>query len=130
KVHNLFLMANALDRIVIAKGETFSFWTQIGQATKKHGYVEGRGINHGRITKAPAPGLNQMANTLFDAALAADCDILEQHAPMPGAACASAPERRIAVAWDYFDLRFKPKRDLMLRVSFEKGVLVVRMSGA
>ncbi len=130
KVHNLRRAAMSLDGTIIPAGRTFSFWRQLGQATRGRGYAAGRMLKEGCMVPAVGGGLCQLSNALYDVALTAGCRILERHAHsriVPGSAAAGG--RDATVAWNYVDLRFAGARDLRLGVSLERGDLVVTLSG-
>ena len=126
KVQNLRRAAAALDSIVVPAGEVFSFWRQLGRASRRRGYVVGRMLQQGCLVPAVGGGLCQLSNALYEAALQAGCDIVERHAHsriVVGSAAASG--RDATVAWNYVDLRFRPRRDLMIRARVDHDALVV-----
>jgi vancomycin resistance protein VanW len=128
KVHNLYLAANELDRVIVRKDEVFSFWTQLGCPSKARGYVQGRIFRNGRMEKKPGIGLSQLSSALYDASLQEGCEILERHErAMRAPGSDIAPSVDTMVAWNFADLRFRANRDVMLRVTFERGSLFVRM---
>src|SRR5688500_5487367 len=47
KVQNLRCAARRLNGVRIKPGEVFSFWKQMGRATRRRGYVEGRQLQEG-----------------------------------------------------------------------------------
>ena len=113
KVHNLRHAAALLDGIVVPAGATFSFWKQIGRANRRRGFVTGRMLQQGCLVAATGGGLCQLSNALYVAALHADCEIVERHAHSRRVAgSAAALGRDATVAWNYVDLRFRPRRDL------------------
>ncbi len=127
KVHNLRAAARLLDRTVLPAGAVFSFWRQMGRASGRKGFVSGRMLQEGCLVPATGGGLCQLSNALYDAALKADCAIVERHAHsriVPGSTAARG--RDATVAWNYVDLRIAAKQDVMLRVLVERDALVVR----
>lgn len=128
KVQNLRRAARMLDGVVIPAGQTFSFWRQVGRATRRRGFVDGRMLQGGCMVPAVGGGLCQVSNALYDVALQAGCTIVERHAHsrlVPG-----APSGRDAtVAWNYVDLRFRPGTALRLHVRLTADELVVRLHG-
>lgn len=129
KVHNLRLAARALDGVVIPAGAVFSFWRQLGRASRARGFVPGRMLQQGCLVPAVGGGLCQLSNALYDAALQAGCAIVERHAHsrvVPGSAAERG--RDATVAWNYVDLRFRPSRALRLGVELERDELVVGLS--
>ena len=131
KVQNLRRAARAFDGLVIPAGATFSFWRQLGRASRRRGFVDGRMLQGGCMVPATGGGLCQMSNALHDVALQAGCTIVERHAhshQVPGSA--AAPGRDATVAWNYVDLRFRPASTVQLRVLLTRDELVVRLQGA
>jgi hypothetical protein len=129
KVHNLRRAAMSLDGVVIPNGAVFSFWRQLGRATRARGYVDGRMLREGCMIPALGGGLCQLSNALYDVALRAGCEIVERHAHsriVPGSAAAAG--RDATVAWNYVDLRFSSPRELRLGVSLDRHDLVVELS--
>lgn len=126
KVHNLRAAARLLDLTLIPAGATFSFWRQLGRASRQRGFVPGRMLQEGCMVAATGGGLCQLSNALYDAALQAGCEIVERHAHsrlVPGSAALRG--RDATVAWNYVDLRFRSRADLLLRVQVERDELVV-----
>jgi hypothetical protein len=110
KIHNLRLAAAAIDGVEIAAGGTFSFWKQIGPATRSRGFVTGRELREGCLIGNVGGGLCQLSNGLYEAALDAGLEITERHAHsriVPGSRAARG--RDATVFWNYVDLRFRSK---------------------
>ncbi len=131
KVHNLRRAARLLDGVVIPAGRTFSFWRQVGRASRARGFVGGRMLQQGCMVPAVGGGLCQLSNALYGAALQAGCTIVERHAHsrvVPGSAATHG--RDATVAWNYVDLRFCPAQTLQLSVRLTADELVVRLLGA
>jgi hypothetical protein len=129
KVHNLRRAAMSLDGTLIPAGAVFSFWRQLGRATRARGYVEGRMLREGCMIPALGGGLCQLSNALYDVALQAGCEIRERHAHsrlVPGSAAAAG--RDATVAWNYVDLRFSSTRDLRLSVTLDSETLSVGLA--
>lgn len=128
KVQNLRRAAAALDGLELPAGQVFSFWRQVGRATRGRGYVEGRMLREGCMMASVGGGLCQLSNALYDAALAAGCDIVERHAHsqvVPGSAAMAG--RDATVAWNYVDLRFVSPEPRLLRVVLGARTLTVRL---
>jgi vancomycin resistance protein VanW len=79
KEKNIALGSAAIDGIVIAPGEVFSFCRVIGPTTCKRGYVPGLEMHDQELTRSPGGGLCQLANLLFAMAVHADAEIVERH---------------------------------------------------
>ena len=96
KVVNLRLAATRLDHRLIPAGETFSFWRQVGPATRRKGYQPGRMLQGGCVIPSVGGGLCQLSNALFQIALDAGCTIVERHGHsrlVSGSAIAPRPRR-------------------------------------
>src|SRR6266478_430431 len=106
KIQNLRIAAQRLNGTCIAAGREFSFWRQLGRATKARGYVPGRELREGCLIPAIGGGLCQLSNAIYELALQAGCAITERHAHsrvIPGSAAERG--RDATVAWNYIDLR-------------------------
>ncbi|MCR4312315.1 MAG: VanW family protein, partial [Candidatus Uhrbacteria bacterium] len=69
KIINLRLAAQAIDGVLIQPDETVSFWSLVGNPTKRCGYVSGMLLSNGNVTEGIGGGLCQMANILYWMAL-------------------------------------------------------------
>jgi hypothetical protein len=128
KVQNLRRAAAVLDGLVLAPGEVFSFWREVGRATEQRGFVHGRMLLQGCLIPAVGGGLCQLSNALYVVALGAGCRIVERHAHshrVPGSAAADG--RDATVAWNYVDLRFAAPRELLLQVRLTGRDLIVSL---
>jgi hypothetical protein len=130
KVHNLRRAAAALNGVMIPEGEVFSFWRQIGPATPARGYASGRMLQQGCLVPSVGGGLCQISNALYQTALESGCEIVERHAhsrAVPGSA--TEWDRDATVAWNYVDLRFRPKTTVMIEAFLTADELVLRLRG-
>jgi hypothetical protein len=128
KVHNLRRALAALDGVVIPAGAEFSFWKQVGKATRRRGYVTGRMLQQGCLVPAVGGGLCQLSNALYDVALQAGCAITERHAHtriVPGSAASMG--RDATVAWNYVDLRFRAPFDLVFEAQLTADTMIIRL---
>lgn len=128
KVQNLRQAARALHGRVIAPGETFSFWANVGRATRSSGYVRGRELREGCIIPNVGGGLCQISNALYDVALQAGAEIIERHAhsrQVPGSQAEAG--RDATVFWNYVDLRFRLPVTAQLAVELSRNNLTVRL---
>lgn len=131
KVHNLRVAARKLDRALLAPDALFSFWKELGPATRRRGFTSGRMLQEGCLVASTGGGLCQLSNALYNAALQAGCEIVERHAHsriVPGSL--STVDRDATVAWNYVDLRFRSARPLLLRVTMSGEALDVRFHAA
>lgn len=77
---NIELAAEALNgRMIDANGGTISFNTCTGERTKEKGYKEAAAIAGGASVKETGGGVCQVATTLFNALLRADCSIVKRY---------------------------------------------------
>ncbi len=128
KVQNLRVGARALDGTVIAAGEIFSFWAQMGQPTRARGFVEGRELRQGCLIPTVAGGLCQLSNSLYQAAKRSGCEIVERHGhTAPIANSPFPPGEDATVFWNYVDLRFRARRPVLLSVRLSRDELIVRV---
>jgi hypothetical protein len=130
KVQNLRRAVRALNGILLPAGETFSFWRQIGRASRARGFVTGRMLQQGCLVPAAGGGLCQLSNALYDATLQSGCEIVERHGHsrvIPGSTAEQG--RDATVAWNYIDLRFRARQPLVIDARLERAVLVVRILG-
>jgi vancomycin resistance protein YoaR len=126
KVENLRRAVQELDGALIEAGLIFSFWKQIGRASKARGFAIGRMLQQGCMIPAVGGGLCQLSNALYDAALQSGCEIVERHShsrTVPGSAAAFG--RDATVAWNYVDLRFRASYPFVIRARVSENELVV-----
>lgn len=79
KVHNLKLVANTLNHLVIRPNETFSFWQLIRYADRHQPYKDGLNLVDGKIVGSYGGGLCQLSNMLFWMFLHTPMTIIERH---------------------------------------------------
>lgn len=126
KIQNLRVACSALDGVSVPGGGVFSFWRQMGQATKRKGYVTGRELRSGCMVPSLGGGLCQISGLLHAAALKAGLEVVERHThsmSLPGAPL--QPERDATVFWNYVDLRFRAPFSWQLNVRMTDRDLVV-----
>jgi hypothetical protein len=131
KVHNLRRACAALNGVQIPAGQVFSFWRQVGPATRARGYASGRMLQQGCLVPSTGGGLCQLSNALYQAALDADCEIVERHGHsrvVPGSVAEVG--RDATVAWNYVDLRFRPQQPLLIEARLTADQLIIRMRAA
>jgi vancomycin resistance protein VanW len=128
KVQNLRVAAAAIDGIVVAPGETFSFWRAAGRATRAKGYVVGRELRQGCMIPTIGGGLCQLTNALSRVAHQAGMEIVERHSHsvhpegffIDGATDAT-------VFWNYVDFRFRSPRAVRIGATLNETMLAVRL---
>ena len=79
KVVNLRLAVARLDGLVIAPGETFSYWRLIGKPTARKGYREGMVLFLGQIGGDIGGGLCQLSNLIFWMTLHTPLTVVERY---------------------------------------------------
>lgn len=130
KVQNLRKACLRLHGVEVPAGQVFSFWKQVGRARRSAGYALGRELRQGCLIPSVGGGLCQLSNSLYDLALQSGCDIIERHAHsavVPGSAAEQG--RDATVFWNYVDLRFRPKQNILITAVLNRDKLVVRFWG-
>ncbi|WP_295950563.1 VanW family protein [uncultured Xanthomonas sp.] len=130
KIHNLRLAARALHGVEVPAGVTFSFWRQLGRATRRRGFVAGRELREGCLVPSIGGGLCQVSNAIYDAALRQGLEIVERHRHTQVIAGSLAERDRDAVVfWNYVDLRLRAAAPWRLEVWLDGEALHVRIRG-
>jgi vancomycin resistance protein YoaR len=78
RIHNIKLLAAALDNYIILSGETFSLLNALGDFSSERGLKEAYVIIRGELVPQYGGGACQIATTLYNAALLADLDVKER----------------------------------------------------
>lgn len=131
KIQNLRRARIAFDGIELLRGQTLSFWAQVGRPTRRRGFAIGRELREGCLIPSVGGGLCQLSNVLYDAAIEAGIEVLERHAHsqiVPGSA--ASRDRDATVFWNYIDLRLRAPYDLRLEVDLDEERLRVRVRSA
>jgi len=76
---NLEIALKRLNNLVIAPGESFSFWKFVGRPTAKRGFLEGLVLKSGKIETGIGGGLCQLGNLLFWMMAHSPLTITERH---------------------------------------------------
>jgi len=130
KVQNLRVAIRALDGGEVQAGQVLGFWKQVGRASRRRGYVEGRELREGCLVPSVGGGLCQLSNALYDAALSAGLEIVERHAHSKVVPHSSAAKGRDAtVFWNYIDLRLRSSEAWRIEVDMDGGALRVTIRG-
>ncbi len=79
KAVNLSIAAPKVSNIVIAPGETFSFWQLVGSPSERNGYKTGLTIASGKPSKDIGGGMCQFTNLIHWMILHSPLDIVEHH---------------------------------------------------
>jgi VanW like protein/glycosyl transferase family 1 len=131
KVENLRQAVRRIHGVEIRSGHVFSFWAQVGRATRRRGFRLGRELREGCLVPSVGGGLCQLSNALYDAALQAGVEIVERHAHtrvIPGSLAEDG--RDATVFWNYVDLRFRSDAPLRIEARLGPADLVVRLRRA
>ena len=79
KIVNLKIAVKKINGILIAPGETFSFWRLVGCPTKRKGYLAGMLFSNGQAISGTGGGLCQIANLIRWITLHSPLQITEHH---------------------------------------------------
>ena len=79
KVVNLRLAVARLNGLVLAPGETFSYWRLIGKPTRRKGYKEGMVLFLGHVGSDVGGGLCQLSNLIFWMTLHTPLTVVERY---------------------------------------------------
>lgn len=130
KVQNLRRACERLNATRILPSEVFSFWKQIGKATKAGGYTVGRELRQGCLIPTIGGGLCQLSNALYQLALQCGCEIIERHAHSSVVRGSAAEQGRDAtIFWNYVDFRFRPRQSLLISTFLSEDELVLSFWG-
>jgi vancomycin resistance protein VanW len=136
KVFNLKLAAKTLDGLVIAPGETFSFWDRVRYADRKTPYRDALEEVDGRLQAAYGGGLCQISNLLCWLFLHTPLIITERHGhsikafPEPPSDAPRGVDATVAEGW--LDLRARNGTDMHLQLSltFDESQITGRIFAA
>lgn len=126
KVQNLRIAVRALNGRSGSAHETFSFWSNVGRATRRRGFVQGRELREGCVIPNIGGGLCQLSNALYDAALKAGFEILERHEHSRQMPDSRFIGRDATVFWNYVDLRFRSPNPFQIAAELTREELIVR----
>ncbi len=76
---NIAVAVKALDNVLVASGEEFSFNRTVGERTEKRGYKISKIIVNGEFVDGIGGGVCQVSTTLYNAVLLAGLDVIEYH---------------------------------------------------
>ena len=125
KLANIRLGAARLDDVVVAPGETFSFWALVGRPSAAAGFRLGRSIRGGVTGGDIGGGLCQLSGIAYEAGLRAGLAVAERH---PHSRDLYTEEERFTplgldatVVWPWKDLRLVNPHDVPVRFGFAVG---------
>lgn len=106
RVNNIHLIADTIDGVLLAPGETFSLNQRAGRRTADRGYQQAPAIIDGQLVPTLGGGICQFATTMFNTIFESGLPVLERrnHSFFISA---YPPGRDAAIAWGGPDLRFK-----------------------
>ena len=115
---NLRLACEAIDQIVLAPGETFSYNQALGERTEERGYKPGASYSGGQTVYTVGGGICQVSSALYHCALHADLEIIyrdchgfaQQYVPLGMDAM---------VSWGSTDFLFRNNRSNPIRIEAE-----------
>jgi hypothetical protein len=128
KVQNLRIAAAAVDGILLAPGELFSFWQAAGRPGRSKGYVVGRELRQGCMVPSVGGGICQLTNALSRVAHRAGMEIVERHSHTihpPGFFIDDTTDA--TVFWNYIDFRFRSSRRVRVGARLTASTLIVRL---
>lgn len=76
---NLALALSRIDGMLLAPGESFSFWAAVGAPSAEKGYLPGLAIGNGQLRTAVGGGLCQLANMIHYLVLSSPLTVTELH---------------------------------------------------
>lgn len=109
KAHNLSIAVKCLNGVVIAPGETFSYWKLIGKPTRRKGYLDGMVLFYGTFRSGVGGGLCQLSNLIYWITLHSPLEVVERHRHSYDVFPDSARSQRFGsgatCAYNYIDLQ-------------------------
>lgn len=78
KIANLHIAVPRIDGVVLAPGQTLSFWRLIGRPTRRRGFREGFALREGQVVGSIGGGLCQLSNLMFWIALHSPLTVVER----------------------------------------------------
>lgn len=121
KAHNIQTACSRIDGIVVAPGETFSFWHLVGKTSRRNGFAPGRVLKAGKLVAGLGGGLCNLANTLHLLFMHSPLTMTELHhhsdalAPDPGGVRVPY-SAGTSVSYNYLDLRFRNDTDRPVQI--------------
>jgi vancomycin resistance protein YoaR len=130
KIENLRLACRQIHRRVLAPGQTFSFWRQVGPPWRLRGFSIGREVREGCVIPTIGGGLCQLSGSLFELASDLNFDLIERHYHTALPADVPRDARRDATLfWNYVDLRFRGPIPVLFECYLTEDSLIVRLRG-
>jgi len=130
RVHNIHLLADALDGTLVAPGETFSFNGTVGERTAAKGYQEAGAIVNGELVPQLGGGICQVGTTIFNAVFFSGLPVTERH--NHSLYISHYPTGRDAtVSWGGPDFQFQNDTDnyILIATSYTSSSVTVSIYG-
>jgi len=125
KVINLKLAVAAIDGVVIAPGEYFSFCRLVGRPTRKRGYVEGMELSFGEARTGVGGGICQLSNLIHWMAIHSPLVVVERsnHSfdPFPDEGRVLPFGSGAAIFYNYVDLVLHNPTDRCFQLKLRVG---------
>ena len=103
---NLNLACKAINGTVVEPGGVFSFNETVGERTTKKGYTLAGVYTNGELGQDIGGGVCQVSTTLWNAAMKADCTIVERHEHSRPVAYVDRG-KDATVSWNSQDMKFE-----------------------
>jgi len=128
---NILLSAQAIDNVLIAPGEVFSFNDVVGERTPERGFQDGWMFDNGKLIRGTGGGICVIATGVYNAALRAGLEPVERHAHS-GLVSYAPPGCDAAVVYGVEDLKFRNTTDsaILVRTLADDDRVVVALFGA
>lgn len=110
RIANIRLACEAINGTVLMPGETFSFNGTVGQRTKAAGYQIATVYSAGEVAEDVGGGICQVSTTVWNAAMKADCELVERNAHSRPVAYVDKG-KDATVSWGVQDMKFKNTSD-------------------
>ncbi len=127
---NVKTAAEAINGVVLAPDEVFSFNQTVGPRSTDNGYLTAPVIIDGQLHEGTGGGVCQVSTTLYNAVLLADLHVTRRsHHSLPSHYVAAG--RDATVSYGHIDFRFKNTTDAPIVIEAHPGVhhLTVRILG-
>jgi len=130
EIQNVRLAAEAVDGLILAPYETFSFNEVVGRRSEEKGYRPGLMFAQGQVVTGIGGGVCIVSTALYNAALRAGLKILER-SPHSGWVRYAEPGFDAAVAAGSLDLKFKNDSDspILIQAILDGKTLKVKFYG-
>lgn len=79
KIHNLKIVSDKLNNLLINPNEVFSFWKSVGKPTEKNNFRKGRNLKNDNISSDFGGGICQFSSIIYFLALQCGLKIIERY---------------------------------------------------